>query len=103
MSPWIGALGAFMTGSNTNSNVVFGGLQERVAALVSISPVVILAAQTAGGAVGSVFAPAKVIVGSSTVGLEGQEGPVLRATMRHGLVVLLVLSLATALAVVALD
>jgi lactate permease len=65
--------------------------------------VIILAAQTAGGAVGSVFAPAKVIVGSSTVGLEGKEAPVLRATMRYGLVVLLVLSLATALAVIALD
>jgi lactate permease len=95
VAPFIGALGAFMTGSNTNSNVVFGGLQQHVATLVGVSPLVILAAQTAGGAVGSLFAPAKVIVGCSTVGLGGQEGPVLRTAMRYGLAIVAALALAT--------
>jgi len=99
VAPFIGALGAFMTGSNTNSNVVFGGLQQHVAALVGVSPLIILAAQTAGGAVGSMFAPAKVIVGCSTVGLGGEEGPVLRATMRYGLIIVAGLALATGVAV----
>ena len=99
VSPFIGALGAFMTGSNTNSNVVFGGLQQHVAALVGVSPLVILAAQTAGGAVGSLFAPAKVIVGCSTVGLGGEEGPVLRTAMRYGLAIVAGLALATGVAV----
>ncbi len=99
VAPFIGALGAFMTGSNTNSNVVFGGLQQHVATLVGVSPLIILAAQTAGGAVGSMFAPAKVIVGCSTVGLGGEEGLVLRATMRYGLIITAGLSLATGVAV----
>jgi len=99
VAPFIGALGAFMTGSNTNSNVIFGGLQQHVAALVGVSPLIILAAQTAGGAVGSMFAPAKVIVGCSTVELGGQEGPVLRATMRYGLAIVAGLALATGVAV----
>ncbi len=95
VSPFIGALGAFMTGSNTNSNVVFGGLQQQVAALVGVSPLVILAAQTAGGAIGSLFAPAKVIVGCSTVDLGGREGPVLRASLRYGIAIIAVVALVT--------
>ena len=99
VSPFIGALGAFMTGSNTNSNVIFGGLQQRVATLVGVSPIIILAAQTAGGAIGSLFAPAKIVVGCSTVGLGGQEGPVLRAAMRYGLAIVAGLALATVAAI----
>ena len=67
LSPFIGALGAFMTGSNTNSNVVFGQLQLETAVTLGLSVALILASQTTGGAIGSLFAPAKVIVGSSTV------------------------------------
>jgi lactate permease len=86
ISPWIGLLGAFMTGSNTNSNVVFGVLQQETAQLSGLSAALILAAQTTGGALGSMIAPAKILVGCSTVGLSGKEGPVLRATLRYGLV-----------------
>jgi len=85
VAPWIGALGAFMTGSNTNSNVVFTALQQQTALLLKLSVPMILAAQTAGGALGSVLAPTKIIVGCSTVGLAGEEGKVLRASLRYGL------------------
>jgi len=87
VSPFIGLLGAFMTGSNTNSNVVFAGLQQTTAMLVGISVPLILAAQTTGGSLGSMLAPAKVIVGCSTAGLAGQEGKVLRITLVYGLVI----------------
>jgi lactate permease len=86
LSPFIGALGAFMTGSNTNSNVVFGQLQLETATVLGLSTSLILAAQTAGGAIGSLFAPAKVIVGSSTV--EGaSEGRVFRSVLIYGLTI----------------
>lgn len=94
-SPFIGALGAFMTGSNTNSNVVFGSFQQDAAALLGLNVLIILAAQTAGAALGSVFAPAKVIVGASTVGLGGKEGPVLKKVMVYGLVLVAAASVAT--------
>jgi len=84
VSPWIGLLGAFMTGSNTNSNVVFGVFQQETAQLAGLSAALILAAQTTGGAIGSMIAPAKILVGCSTVGLSGKEGPVLKATLRYG-------------------
>jgi lactate permease len=78
VSPWIGALGAFMTGSNTNSNVVFGALQLRTAQLLGLSVAIILGAQTAGAALASVMAPTKVVVGASTAGMAGKEGDVMR-------------------------
>lgn len=85
-APFIGTLGAFMTGSNTNSNVVFGALQQETAMLLGLSVPVILAGQTAGASLGSVLAPAKIIVGCSTVGLSGQEGPVIRRMLLLGLI-----------------
>jgi len=96
---WIGLLGAFMTGSNTNSNVVFGVLQQQTAELAGMSAAVILAAQTTGGALGSMIAPAKILVGCSTVGLSGREGPVLRATLKYGLIITAFFGVFTMLAV----
>ncbi len=94
-SPWIGALGAFITGSNTNSNVVFAMLQRRAAELLGDPIVWILAAQTAGGAIGSVIAPTKLVVGASTGGMAGEEGTVLRALGGYIGLLLLGLSLLT--------
>jgi lactate permease len=87
VAPFIGLLGAFMTGSNTNSNVVFAPLQQQAAQLLGISVAVILAAQTTGGALGSMLAPAKLIVGCSTAGLAGEEGKVLKKTLVPGLII----------------
>jgi len=88
LSPFIGALGAFMTGSNTNSNVVFGQLQQQTAAALNLSIPLILAAQTAGGAIGSLFAPAKVIVGVSTVP-GADDGQVLKLATAYGIAIIL--------------
>ena len=90
LSPFIGALGAFMTGSNTNSNVVFADLQTQTAMALQLSVGYILAAQTAGGAIGSVFAPAKVVVGVSTVE-EADEGSVLKLATFYGLLIVALL------------
>jgi lactate permease len=94
-APFIGALGAFMTGSNTNSNVVFGALQQETATLLGLSIPVILAGQTAGASLGSVLAPAKIIVGCSTVGLSGQEGPVIRRMLLLGLIPVVFVAIVT--------
>jgi len=100
VSPWIGALGAFMTGSNTNSNVVFGALQMKTAALLGYSIPVILAAQTAGAALASVMAPTKVVVGASTAGMAGREGEVMARLLIYVGVLLLLISLMTLLGVI---
>ena len=99
VAPYIGMLGAFMTGSNTNSNVVFAPLQQQAAQLLGISVVIVLAAQTAGGSLGSMIAPAKLIVGCSTAGLAGQEGSVLKKTLPPALIIAGVVGIVALLAV----
>jgi lactate permease len=93
LSPFIGAFGAFMTGSNANSAVIFGTLQEQAAVLVGMSATLALAAQGVGGAIGGMFAPTKVILGCSTVGAD--EGTAMRRTLAYGIAILAVLALVT--------
>jgi len=78
LSPIIGALGAFMTSSNTASNILFGALQLETAGALGTSESWILAGQTAGGAIGNAMSPANVILGTTAVGIVGKEGDVLR-------------------------
>lgn len=94
ISPWIGALGAFITGSNTNSNVLFAGLQMQTALLLQLNKTIILAAQTAGGALASVLAPTKIIVGASTARMAGREGEIMRSLVPYiGFLILLISAL----------
>lgn len=97
ISPFIGALGAFITGSNNNSNFLFASLQMQTADLLNISIPLILASQTAGGALGSILAPAKVIVGCSTVGLSGREGQVMGKLLLFGLIPIIIVAVSTLL------
>jgi lactate permease len=95
VAPFIGALGAFITGSNNNSNVLFAVLQQNTAEILGLSIPLILGAQTAGASLGSVFAPAKIIVGCSTVGLASKEGTVMGKTMTYGLITIVFVALVT--------
>jgi lactate permease len=97
LSPLVGMLGTFATSSNTNSNVLFVSLQKQVASLISILPIVLVASQTAGGSLGSLIAPAKLMVGCSNVGLAGREGEVLRRTLPYGLGFALMIGILTLL------
>ncbi|MFZ2096663.1 MAG: L-lactate permease [Anaerolineales bacterium] len=99
IAAWIGALGAFMTGSNTNSNVVFSLLQLRTANLLGYTAAIILAGQTAGAALASVAAPAKVVVGTSTADLAGKEGEVMRKLLPYVVILILLISLLTAVSI----
>jgi lactate permease len=83
---WIGVLGAFMTSSNTASNVLFAPLQQTVAEAEELRESAIIGAQSTGGAVGNVVAPANVVLGTGTVGISGQEGSVLRVVLPYALV-----------------
>lgn len=91
ISPIVGMVGAFATGSNVNSNVLFVSLQKQIAGLIAIFPVILIATQTAGGSLGSMIAPAKIIVGCSNVGLVGKEGQVLKRTLPYALSIGLVI------------
>ncbi len=93
VAPVIGALGAFVTGSNVNSNAVFATLQRDTAQMLGLSVLTILAAQTSAAAVISVMSPAKVAVGCSTVG--ASEGVVMRWLVGYGIVIILLVGVMT--------
>lgn len=86
-SPMVGILGAFATGSNNNSNVLFAPLQQQVALLLALDPRWLLAAQTLGGSLGSMVAPAKIVVGCSTAGILNRQGEVLKRTLPYGIAI----------------
>ena len=89
VSPFIGMLGAFMSGSNTNSNVMFGLLQLETARALDIGPVTISSIQSVGASVGSAMAPAKVLVGAAVVGLSGSERDIFRIVTPYILLLVL--------------
>jgi lactate permease len=80
-APWIGALGAFIAGSNTVSNLTFGLFQFATAQSIGAIPAVVVAAQAVGGAAGNMITVHNVVAAAATVGLLGQEGPLLRKTI----------------------
>ena len=76
-----GALGAFIAGSNTVSNLMFAAFQHGVAARLAISSSMVVALQAVGAAAGNMIAIHNVVAASATVGLLGREGATLRKTI----------------------
>jgi lactate permease len=99
LSSSIGALGAFVTSSSTSSNVLFSDLQHSVAELKGLPEASIIAAQSAGGAIGNAIAPANVVLGASTAGIAGQEGAIIRKTLPWTIVAVVLTGAATVLLV----
>ncbi len=81
LSATVGALGAFIAGSNTVSNMMFSQFQFEVAQTLNISTVVVVALQAVGAAAGNMVAIHNVVAASATVGLLGREGATLRKTI----------------------
>lgn len=77
----VGALGAFVAGSNTVSNMTFSLFQFGVGERIGLSPVLIVALQAVGGAAGNMICVHNVVAASATVGLVGQEGALIRKTL----------------------
>jgi len=80
-APSIGALGAFIAGSNTVSNMMLSQFQFEVANALSVSGALLVALQAIGAAAGNMIAIHNVVAASATVGLLGQEGRTLRKTI----------------------
>lgn len=78
LAPAIGVLGSFMTASNMSSNILLGGFQQATSSLLHLNEAAILGSHTAGGSLGSVLSPSKIILGTTTAGILGQEGVVLK-------------------------
>ncbi|RRV78012.1 L-lactate permease [Stutzerimonas stutzeri] len=81
LAPAVGALGAFLAGSNTVSNMMFSQFQFGVAQSLGISGAMVVATQAVGAAAGNMVAIHNVVAASATVGLLGREGSTLRKTV----------------------
>lgn len=81
LAPALGALGSFITGSATASNVLLSALQASAAQSMELPVQWLLAAQTLGAAVGNIVCPHNVVAGAATVGLVGREGEIIRRTL----------------------
>ena len=88
-----GAMGAFIAGSNTVSNLMFSAFQYGVADRLIISGVMIVALQAVGAAAGNMIAIHNVVAASATVGLLGREGATLRKTILPTIYYLLVIGI----------
>lgn len=77
----IGAVGAFVAGSNTISNMTFSLFQFDVGLRIGVSPILIVALQAVGGAAGNMICVHNVVAASATVGLLGKEGALIRKTL----------------------
>ena len=77
----IGALGAFVAGSNTVSDLMFSLFQYGVADRIGVSHLVVLGLQALGGAAGNMITVHNVVAASATVGLVGREGLLIRRTI----------------------
>jgi L-lactate permease len=86
LSPVVGWIGVFLTGSDTSSNALFCGLQAITAQQIGVPDVVLVAANSTGGTIGKMISPQSIAVAAAAVGLVGSEGALFRFTLRHSVV-----------------
>ncbi len=93
LSNVIGVIGAFMTSSNTASNVIFSPLHSSVTSSIEgLSLPIVIAGQSAGGAIGNAIAPANVILGTSTVGNKEDNAAILKITLVYTVITSLIVA-----------
>lgn len=81
VAPFLGQLGAFVTGSATVSTLTFSPVQFSIAGQIGLSTEVILAGQVIGAAAGNMICVHNVVAASAVVGLSGKEGDIIRKTI----------------------
>jgi len=81
IAPFIGVLGAFMSGSNTVSNTLFTSLQFETATLIAVPQILIVALQNVGGAIGNMICVNNVVAVCTTTGTTGKEGTIIKKNL----------------------
>ena len=81
----LGWLGVAVTGSDTASNVLFGGLQKVTAQQLQLNPVLMAAANSSGGVMGKMIDAQSIVVASTATRWYGREGSILRFVFFHSL------------------
>jgi lactate permease len=85
----LGWLGVALTGSDTASNVLFGGLQRVTSEQLGLNPVLMAAANSSGGVMGKMVDAQSIVVASTATRWYGHEGEILRYVFFHSIVLAL--------------
>ncbi|MFZ7283353.1 lactate permease LctP family transporter [Avibacterium avium] len=78
---YLGAVGAFFSGSNTVSNLTFGSVQLSTAEITGLSATLVLALQSVGGAMGNMVCINNIVAVSSVLNIDKQEGTIIKKTI----------------------
>ena len=93
VSPFLGWVAVFLSGSDTSGNALFGNLQVVAANQLGLNPVLIAATNSSGGVMGKMISPQNIATGVSVTDLKGQEGVVFARTFKHSVALTLLLGL----------
>ena len=92
-SPILGCLGVFLTGSDTSANALFGTLQVVTANRLHFNPILMAAANSAGGSPGKMISLTSIAVAAAATSLKREEEALLfRFTIKHSLILTAVLA-----------
>ena len=88
LSPVIGWIGVFVTGSVTNANVLFAGLQSTTATQIGVDPTMLVAANTAGGVMGKIVSPQSIAIAAAAVNSAGEESKITSMSIKYSAILL---------------
>lgn len=83
ISPLIGTLGGFVTGSGTSTCVLFGPMQAETASAIGADPSWLVAANTCGAGIGKMISPQGIAIGAASAGLTGSESKILSNVVKY--------------------
>jgi lactate permease len=93
LSPFLGWVAVFLSGSDTSGNALFGNLQVVAARQLNLNPVLFAATNSSGGVMGKMISPQNIATGVAVTDLRGREGEVLARTFVHSVVLTILLAL----------
>ena len=97
VSPFLGWIAVFLSGSDTSGNALFGNLQVVAAKQLNLDPVLFAATNSSGGVMGKMISPQNIATGVSVTDLRGHEGVVFARTFWHSVILTLILGVLVAL------
>ncbi len=92
LSPVLGWIGVFITGSVVSNNALFGNLQVVTGAQIGTSSSLLLAANTSGGVMAKLISPQSIAIATAAVKETGQESKLLTMTLKYSLFLLVLIS-----------
>jgi lactate permease len=97
LSPFLGWVAVFLSGSDTSGNALFGNLQVVAAGQLNLDPVLFAASNSSGGVMGKMISPQNLTTGVSVTDLKGQEGRVFARTFPHSIILTFALGILVAI------